>query len=102
MLGTHTYGGKFLRGPNSCEITAPNDGYDSAGLGRYPVNMLCVPRSCAASPWLIERHTVILSAICAVFARFWLKRTPSSFVCTVPSGPRYSTGANGFGSHDSW
>src|SRR5262245_23373343 len=44
MLGMHTYGGRLFRGPNSCEITDPNDGYDSAGLGRYPVNILCVPR----------------------------------------------------------
>ena len=61
--------------------------------------MLCVPRSCAASPWVIERTTVILSAIFAVCLRCSEKRTPSSFVSIDPSAPRYSTGANGFGSN---
>ncbi len=64
--------------------------------------MLCVPRSWAASPWVIERMTVSLSAICAVLGRVSLKTSPSIFVFTVPNSPRYSTGANGLGSNVSW
>src|SRR3982751_4377274 len=97
-----TYGGRWLRTPNSWLTTDPNDGYWRAGLGRYPVNMLWVPRSWSASPCVIERMTVILSAMSAVFGRVWLKTSPRSFVLTVPSGPRYSTGALGLGSNVSW
>jgi hypothetical protein len=76
MFGTHTYGGRLFRGPNSCEMTDPMLGYSRAGLGRYPVNMLCVPRSWAASPWVIERTTVILSAIDAVCGMSSPKTSP--------------------------
>ena len=48
-----------------------------------------------------DRTTVILSAICAVWDRFSLKTMPGILVLTTPSGPRYSMGASGFGSHDS-
>ncbi len=64
--------------------------------------MLCVPRSWAASPWVIERHTVILSASCAVCFRHSLKKTPEIFVGIDVISPRYSIGASGLGSHDSW
>ena len=65
--------------------------------------MLCVPRSWAASPWVIERMTVILSAIWAVFGRVSLKTPPrSSCLDRCPSSPRYSIGANGLGSNVSW
>src|SRR5687767_727172 len=97
-----TYGGRLFRTPSSCDTIDPNDGYDSAGLGRYPVNMLCVPRSWAASPCVIERITVILSATSAVFRICSPNTSPSSFVFTVPNGPRYSIGALGLGSNDSW
>jgi hypothetical protein len=73
-----------------------------AGLGRYPVNMLWVPRSWSASPWVMDRMTAILSAIWAVFGRLALKTSPLSFVGTVPRGPRYSMGALGCGSKVSW
>src|SRR3954464_4369037 len=102
MLGMQTYGGMLFLLPNSWLTTLPMLGYFSAGLGRYPVNMLCVPRSWAASPWVIERQTVILSATWAVFCMNSLKTSPSSLVFPVPSGPRYSIGASGLGSNDSW
>ena len=40
--------------------------------------MLCVPRSCAASPCVIERTIVILSAIRAMFGTFspWIALPP--------------------------
>jgi len=63
--------------------------------------MLCVPRSCAASPWVMLRTTVTLSAICAVCCINSLNTSPVIFVATVPSGPRYSMGAKGLGSNDS-
>src|SRR6185437_1811459 len=97
-----TYGGRLFRGPYSCETTLPRLGYWRAGLGRYPVNMLCVPRSWAASPWVIERITVSLSATCAVWGRVWQNFSPSILVSTEPSSPRYSMGANGLGSNVSW
>src|SRR3954453_22617838 len=100
-VGTQTYGGRGLSGTNSWDTTLPMLGYCRAGLGRYPVNMLCVPRSCAASPCVIERTTVILSAIFAMFGTFSLKTSPFSAVGTVPNGPRYSIGAYGLGSNDS-
>src|SRR5437867_10232254 len=96
-----TYGGRLLRTPNSCETTLPMLAYWRAGLGRQPVNMLCVPRSCAASPWVIDRQTVILSITCAVFVRHSLRKTPSTLVGTTLMSPRYSTGEFGFGSNDS-
>src|SRR6476620_10650058 len=99
MEGTHTYGGRLFFGPYSWATTDPMLGNWRAGLGRYPVNMLCVPRSWAASPWVIERMTVILSAICAVLGSVSLKTSPSSFVFTTPSSPRYSNGAYGLGSN---
>src|SRR4051812_37336307 len=102
MLGTQTYGGRLLRGPYSWETTLPMLGYWSAGLGRYPVNMLCVPRSCAASPCVIERITVILLAIWAVLGRVWQNDSPSILVAIAASSPRYSMGANGLGSNVSW
>ena len=61
--------------------------------------MLCVPRSWAASPWVIERTTVIRSAICAVCTSFSLKCTPDRLVGIVPMSPRYSSGASGLGSN---
>src|SRR4051812_21717829 len=102
MLGMQTYGGRLFFGPYSCETTLPMLGYCKAGLGRYPVNMLCVPRSWAASPWVIERMIVSLSAIWAVFGRVWQNDSPSILVAIEPSSPRYSIGANGLGSNDSW
>ena len=45
--------------------------------------MLCVPRSWAASPWVIDRMTVILSAIWAVCGRVSLKTSPSILVGIV-------------------
>ncbi len=42
--------------------------------------MLCVPRSWAASPWVIERMTVSLSAIWAVLGSVSLNRSPSILV----------------------
>ena len=42
--------------------------------------MLCVPRSWAASPWVIERMTVSLSAIWAVCGRVSLNFSPSILV----------------------
>src|ERR1035441_3806577 len=51
---------------------------------------------------VIDRTTVILFATCAVRARFSLNTTPGMVVFTTPSGPRYSMGASGLGSHDSW
>src|SRR5947207_3595987 len=96
-----TYGGKSLREPNSCETMLPMLGYCTAGLGRHPVNMLCVPRSWSASPCVIERITQILSATCAVFLRCSQKWTPSMLVFTLLNGPRYSIGASIFGSNDS-
>src|SRR4051812_25545484 len=96
-----TYGGMFFRGPNSSDITLPKLGYWIAGLGRYPVNILWVPRSCAASPWVRERMTVILSATSASCLRCSLKTSPAMRVFTVPKGPRYSMGAYGLGSNDS-
>jgi hypothetical protein len=63
--------------------------------------MAWVPRSCAASPCVIERITVIRSAILAVSFRFSEKNTPGRLVLTVSIGPRYSTGASVFGSNDS-
>ena len=59
--------------------------------------MLCVPRSWAASPCVIERQIVILSATLAVCFNSSLTRTPGTFVSMLPNGPRYSTGAYGFG-----
>ena len=53
-----------------------------------PVNMLCVPRSWAASPWVIERQIASLSAIFAVCGRTSPKRTPGSTVSMLPRGPR--------------
>src|SRR5687768_1003811 len=97
-----TYGGRLLRTPNSWLTTDPNDGNCRAGLGRYPVNMLCVPRSWAASPCVMDRQTAILSATSAVFGRHSLKNTPSSFVLMEFISPRYSIGAFGFGSNVSW
>ena len=64
--------------------------------------MLCVPRSWAASPWVIERMTVILSAIWAVWGSVSQNDSPSIFVAIEPSSPRYSIGANGLGSNVSW
>src|SRR5690606_631334 len=95
--GTQMYGGRSWRGPNSCATTAPKLGYAIAGLGRYPVNMLCVPRSCAASPCVIDRMMVYLSAIWPSFG----SRPPMTspvLVFTVPNSPRYSSGALGLGS----
>ena len=68
-------------------------GYWSAGLGRYPVNMLCVPRSWAASPWVIDRMTVSLSAIWAVCGSVSLNSCPAILVGMVDISPRYSIGA---------
>ena len=62
--------------------------------------MLCVPRSWAASPWVIERMTVILSAIWAVCGSVSLNSSPSILVWIEPISPRYSIGANGLGSND--
>ncbi len=64
--------------------------------------MLCVPRSCAASPWVIDRITVNLSATWAVLGRVWLNDSPSILVAIGPKSPLYSTGANGLGSKVSW
>ena len=64
--------------------------------------MLCVPRSWAASPCVIARQTEILSAIFAVSTKCSPNSSPSIFVFTCPTGPRYSTGARGLGSQDSW
>ena len=64
--------------------------------------MLCVPRSWAASPWVIERMTVILSAIWAVLGRVSQNGSPSILVGIGFSSPRYSIGANGLGSNVSW
>src|SRR3954447_6226552 len=97
-----TYGGRWLRTPNSWLTTDPNHRYWRAGLGGYPVNMLWVPRSWAASPWVIDRQMASLSATWAVCFRHSLRKTPSSLVWTTPISPRYSIGAFGFGSHDSW
>src|SRR5438046_4892464 len=102
MLGMQTYGGMLFLLPNSWLTTLPMLGYWSAGLGRYPVNMLCVPRSWAASPWVNDRMTVILSAIWAVRGSVSAKTSPSSLVLTTPSSPRYSIGAYGLGSNVSW
>src|SRR3954452_15702363 len=97
-----TYGGRLFRTPNSWLTTDPNDGYWRAGLGRYPVNMLWVPRSWAASPWVIDRQTASLSATWAVLARHSLKYTPSILVLIEFISPRYSMGALGLGSQVSW
>ncbi len=64
--------------------------------------MLCVPRSWAASPWVIERITVSLSATWAVWGSVWLNFSPSILVAIEPMSPRYSIGANGLGSNVSW
>ena len=64
--------------------------------------MLCVPRSWAASPWVIDRMTVSLSATWAVLGKVSLKNSPSILVGMCDSSPRYSTGANGLGSNVSW
>src|SRR5947209_20453134 len=97
-----TYGGRLFRTPSSWLTTDPKLGNWIAGLGLYPVNMLCVPRSWAASPWVMERTTQILSAMLAVSLRCSENTSPSILVLTVPRGPRYSRGLNGFGSHVSW
>jgi hypothetical protein len=55
--------------------------------------MLCVPRSCAASPCVIERTTVILSAIFAVSLQIFRKADAIHVSTDRPSGPRYSMGA---------
>ncbi len=49
----------------------------------------------------IERMIVILSTTPAMCLKFSLNTTPGSFVFATPNGPRYSSGASGFGSHDS-
>ena len=72
-------------------------GNTTAGFGRMPVIILCVPRSCAASPWVMERMTASLSATLAVFFRFSENRSPV-LVFTVLNGPRYSAGERYFGS----
>src|ERR687898_478070 len=97
-----TYGGRLFRTPNSWLTTDPNDGNCRGGLGRYPVNMLWVPRSWAASPWVMERQMASLSATWAVCFRHSLKNTPSSLVGMTAISPRYSIGAFGFGSNVSW
>ena len=64
--------------------------------------MLCVPRSWAASPCVIERMTVSLSATWAVWGSVSLNCSPSILVGIEPISPRYSIGANGLGSNVSW
>ena len=61
--------------------------------------MLWVPRSWAASPWVIDRTTVILSAMPAVLASFSLNCTPVSLVSIALKSPRYSSGESGLGSN---
>ena len=36
------------------------------------------------------------------YSQYRNRTTPRSFVFATPNGPRYSSGASGFGSHDSW
>ena len=58
--------------------------------------MLWVPRSWAASPWVIERTMVSLSMIFAVWGRYCPSRTPGTLV-QVKLKPKYGGRGPKFG-----
>jgi len=79
-LGMQTYGGRFSRGPQLVRHYAAKAGISEDGAGTIPGETCCArPRSCAASPWVIERTTAILSAIAAVFIQMFRKMNAGKF-----------------------
>ena len=64
--------------------------------------MLCVPRSCAASPCVMERMTQILSAICAVSLRCSENTSPVEVGVHGSQRPAIFDRSSGLGSNDSW